>query len=275
MRIGICSFSFHRLLAAGRQDVFQYITDCRDLGCTELDPWNAHLALVRKNDEAVTPEREPSQLLSDEERDYVQRVREAADAAGLGFGTIAADGAHIYDPDPKKRRVQRLRAYRWLDVAARLGARQVRIDCGGPEDLPADVLAVIQDGYADIIERAGAIEVLVENHFGPSIVPDNVVKLLESIAGLGLLYDTHNWKAGTHAEARVKCARFARAVHIKTLAWNDAGEPVGSDIAADVRALWGAGFRGPWCIESVPKDGDEHAGVMRTIGLLEKLVPAG
>ena len=38
--ISICSYSFHRLLAAGKQDIFRYITDCKELGCTGLDAWN-------------------------------------------------------------------------------------------------------------------------------------------------------------------------------------------------------------------------------------------
>jgi sugar phosphate isomerase/epimerase len=270
MRVGICSFSFHRLLAAGRHDIFRFIEDSRSLGCTELDPWNAHIALIRKNDESVQADREPAELLSGEEQAYVARIREAADEAGLPFGTIAVDGAHVYDADPKKRRINRLRAYRWLEVAARLGARQVRIDCGGPEDLPPDVLAIVKDGYADIIERAGGIEVLVENHWGPSVVPDHVVTLLTSIQGLGLLYDTHNWKAGKRDEGRAKCARHARAVHIKTLDWD---APADEDLAADVRALWDAGYKGPWGIESVPKDGDEYEAAKKSIALLGTLLP--
>ncbi len=42
MKIGICSFSFHRLLNEGKQDIFQYIQTCKELGCTHLQPWSAH-----------------------------------------------------------------------------------------------------------------------------------------------------------------------------------------------------------------------------------------
>ena len=40
IEISICSYSFHRLLAAGKQDIIRYIADCAELGCTQLDPWN-------------------------------------------------------------------------------------------------------------------------------------------------------------------------------------------------------------------------------------------
>src|SRR3712207_5531990 len=95
MRIGICSFSFHRLLAAGRQDVFRYVADCKDLGCTQLDPWNAHLSAVADGDAVLRAGHDPgrSHHLSAVDEDYLARVRRAADAAGLPFGTLAVDGA--------------------------------------------------------------------------------------------------------------------------------------------------------------------------------------
>ena len=30
--------------------IFKFITDCKELGCTQLDPWNAHLATIRQGD---------------------------------------------------------------------------------------------------------------------------------------------------------------------------------------------------------------------------------
>ena len=45
MELSICSYSFHRLLAAGKQDIVRYIADCKELGCTQLDPWNGHLSI--------------------------------------------------------------------------------------------------------------------------------------------------------------------------------------------------------------------------------------
>src|SRR5262245_52597075 len=138
MRIGICSYSFHRLLAEGKQDIFKFIDDCKALGCTQLDPWNSHLAEVRAADDHVARGVPPEEAgkLTPAERAYVERVRDAGKKSGLPFGTIAVDGAHIYEAEAEKRDVNRARAYRWLEVAAILGARQVRIDAGGPESMP-------------------------------------------------------------------------------------------------------------------------------------------
>ncbi len=281
LKIGVCSFSFHRLLAAGKQDVFQYILDCKAMGCTQLDPWNAHLSPVKDGDAVLHAGRNPhrSHHLSAADTDYIDRVRAAADRAEIPFGTIAVDGAHVYEPTEEARRVNRANACRWIDVAARLGATQVRIDAGGPEEMPDEVFEAIVDGYNDLIARAGGhgIEVLLENHWGPTKIPANVEKLCTAVKGLGLLYDTHNWKPERRAEGQRRCARFARATHVKTFGFDASGNPLEVDAETPIRLLQQAGYSGTWGVESVPRDGDEIAGVRQTIDLIRRLVtsPAG
>jgi len=277
MDIGICSFSYHRLMAAGRGDIFTYILDCKSLGCTQLDPWSAHLLPSQDGDAVLRAGRNPSQshrLLCDADDQYVQRVADAAKEVQLPFGTIAVDGAHIYEPTEEVRRANRERAYRWLDLAGKLGASQVRIDAGGPEEMPADVFRIIVDGYRDLIARARplGIEILIENHWGPSVVPDHLIRLLESVEGLGLLYDTRNFKPAQKDEGRRRCARYARATHIKTRRWDADGNEPDEDIPAVVQYLLDAGYHGAWGIESVPEDGDEIVGARRTIDLLRRLI---
>jgi hypothetical protein len=275
MHIGICSYSFHRLLESGKQDIFKFIDDCKELGCTQLDPWNAHLAEVRAADDRVALGAPPEEAgkLSPSERAYVERVRDAGQRAGLPFGTIAVDGAHIYEAEIEKRNANRARAYRWLEAAAILGAKQVRIDSGGPAVLPDDAFAVIKDGYADLLGRCKklGIELLIENHWGSSSMPDNVARFLREFPGLGLLYDTHNWKADLRADARAQFAKYARAVHLKTFSWDAEGNETEADIPTAIGHLKSAGYAGTWGIESVPRDGDEYAGVKKTISLIHRL----
>lgn len=277
MNLGICSFSFHRLMAAGTRDIFTYILDSKALGCTQLDPWSAHLLPNQDGNAALRAGRNPSQshrLLSDADEAHVWRIAEAAHDAQIPFGTIAVDGAHIYEATEEARRVNRQRAYRWLDLAAKLGAKQVRIDAGGPEEMPDEVFRIIVDGYRDLIDRARprGIEVLIENHWGPSVVPDNLVRLLESVEELGLLYDSANFKPVLKDEGRRRCARYARATHIKTRRWDERGAEDGEDVPTAVRYLLEAGYQGTWGIESVPVDGDEMTAVKRTIDLLHRLI---
>ncbi len=277
MRIGICSFSFHRLLADGKQDMFRYITDCKELGCTQLDPWNAHLAPLREGDEVIHAGHNPDDArLEPAEDEYVERVRAAADQAGLPFGCIAADGAHIYDEDPEVRKANRARAYRWIEIAGRLDAEQIRIDAGGPEQMPDEAFAVICEGYRDIIERAGqvGVQVLTENHWGPTRQPDNVLRLLEELDGLGFLFDTNNWAEGKQREGWQRCAHLADAVHVKTFRFDEQGNDTTVDLSVPIRLLVNSGYDDCWTVESVPREVDEYEGASKTIELMRRQVAA-
>ena len=275
MDLSICSFSFHRLLAAGQQDIFKYITDCKELGCTLLDPWNAHLAELKQGDDVLFAGHNPDQAhLSAVDEVYVDRIKGAAEVAGLPFGCIAVDGAHIYEAAPEAREANRAKAYRWISIAQTLGARQVRIDCGGPAELPDEVFQIIVEGYNDIIRygRERNVEILIENHWGPSPIPENLVKILDAVNGLGLLFDTNNWAPGMQEKGWQMCARYARLTHIKTFEFDAVGNEPTVDIPKAMGLLQDAGYSGAWGIESCPKDGDEYAGARKTIDLIHRVL---
>src|SRR4030095_4120092 len=139
MELSICSYSFHRLLEAGHQDVFKYISDCHALGCTQLDLWNGHLPSLL-DDEARPPSSFTQDYahLSQAELDYLARIKAAADRGGLPFGCLAVDGAHIYESSPEARQAQQIKAYRWLNIAEQLKAQQIRIDSGGPSEMTGE-----------------------------------------------------------------------------------------------------------------------------------------
>jgi sugar phosphate isomerase/epimerase len=133
---------------------------------------------------------------------------------------------------------------------------------------------VIKEGYRDLIDRAkpAGIKILFENHWGPTKHPKNVIKLLESIDGLGYLFDTHNWAESERAEGRAKCAKYADALHIKTFEFDAVGNETTADLDGVFKLLKQTGYKGAWGIESVPKDGDEYAGVKKTIALIKRNV---
>lgn len=275
MDLSICSFSFHRLLAEGKQDIFQFITDCKELGCTLLDPWNAHLAGVQDAETVKKAGSDPENaLLPAQDDEYIERVKAAAEEAGLPFGCIAIDGAHIYEPTETARLANRTLAYRWLEIASKLGARQLRIDAGGPPELPDDVFAVIVNGYNDLVARGRekGLEILIENHWGPSPIPKNLVKILEATDGLGLLFDTNNWAPGMQQQGWELCGKYARATHVKTFEFDADGNEPSVDIPRVIRMLVDSGYEGCWGVESCPKDGDEYEGARRTIDLIRKVL---
>jgi sugar phosphate isomerase/epimerase len=277
MELSICSYSFHHLLEAGQQDVFKFISDCQALGCTQLDLWNGHLPSLL-DDEARSPSSftlEDAQL-SAGELEYIVRIKATADNAGLPFGCLAVDGAHIYEASPEARRAQQIKAYRWLNITEQLSAQQIRIDSGGPPEMPDDVLDIIVTGYNDLIPRARekGIEVVIENHWGASRIPENVVRILESVPGLGLLFDTGNWPEGMRETGWTQCARYARATHLKTYAFDAEGNETTVDIPRAIRLLHEAGYQGSWGIESVPREGDEIEAAKKSVALVRRVLGA-
>jgi sugar phosphate isomerase/epimerase len=275
MELSICSYSFHRLLEAGQQDVFQYIRDCRALGCTQLDLWNGHVPSLL-DDEARSPSSFTPEYaqLSAAEVDYLARIKATADDAGLPFGCLAVDGAHIYEGSPEARRAQQIKAHRWLNIAEQLSTQQIRIDSGGPPEMPDDVLEIIITGYNDLIPRARdkGMEVVIENHWGASRIPENVVRILEAVPGLGLLFDTGNWPNELRETGWTRCSRYARATHLKTFAFDADGNETTVDIPRAMHILQEAGYQGSWGIESVPREGDEMEAARKSVALVRRVL---
>ena len=254
MRYSVCSYSLHRTFTAGEMDIFGYISWCRDNGFTQLDPWMEHVKA------------------GFEDNAYITRVKAAADEAGLPFGCLAVDGAHIYEPTAAARAANRQVAYRWLDVAAQLGAMQIRLDAGGREESFDDIFDIVVEGYNDLIGRArqDGIEVIIENHWGPTNHPDVLYRLLNAVDGLGLLFDTANWPAGTHEQAWPQYAPYASLTHIKTFSFDENGNEPDWDIPQAIRLLREAGYDGCWGIESVAREGSEAEMVTKTLALIQR-----
>jgi len=277
MELSICSYSFHRLLEAGQHDVFQYISDCQSLGCTQLDLWNGHLPSFL-DDAARSPSSFTAEYaqLSADELDHLARIKAAAQGAGLPFGCLAVDGAHIYEASPEARQANRIKADRWLNIARELNAQQIRIDSGGPPEMPEDVFDMIVTGYNDLIPRAGekGIEVVIENHWGASRIPENVVRILEAVPGLGLLFDTGNWPDDMRETGWTQCARYARSTHLKTYAFDAEGNETTVDIPRAMHILQEAGYQGSWGIESVPRQADEYETAQKSVALVRRVLGA-
>ena len=273
MKFSIASYSYHRLLRDGQQDMFGYIEECKTLGAAQLDPWNGTLAPVTAEDETLYKAGSLAEHFSAESLAYVDRVKAAADAAGLPFGCLAVDGAHIYEITEAERLARRASAHRWLEVARRLDAAQIRIDAGGKEDMTDEMFEIVVNGYNnDILPAAHALglEVIIENHWGATRLLDNTLRILGAVEGLGLLLDTNNFVPGTQVRGWELYAPHTRSVHIKTFNFDANGNDPTVDIPHVIGLLVDAGYDGVWGVESVPRDGDERGAVQQTIDLIKR-----
>ena len=255
-RYSICSYSFRRSFESGAMDYQGYVDFNERNGFSQLDPWMKHL--------------EPAL----EDRAWLAEARRMAADAGLPYGCIAVDGGHMYEEDAAQRRACRETALRWLEVAAALEAPQMRIDSGGPEALTDEVFEIIVEGYNELIPaaRAAGVEILVENHWGPTKYAENTVRLLEEVEGLGLLFDTNNWAEGTQERAWQMCSSYARLTHFKTFNFDSEGNDPSVDLNKACAILVESGYKGVWGIESTPEDGDEEGAAVKTLALLQRVL---
>ncbi len=256
-------------------DFFSYVDFCKDFGCTHLEPWNAHISEAA-GDVALYAGKNPSEssVLEPPSQAFVEKITAKVEEGGMPVGAIAVDGGHIYDADAEVMTGNRERRLRWVDIAALLRAEAVRVDAGGPAEMPYDIFKQIVEGYNELIDYAGerGVSVLVENHWGPTPYPDNILRLLEAVDGLGLLFDTNNWAQGKQAEGWIKCAPLAKALHVKARYWAGDGEEMNQHIGHALQLLLKFGYDGVWGIESCPAEIDEYEGVKNSKALIEKYV---
>ena len=136
-------FTVCRSGSTGRLPVHQRLPY---LGCTQLDLWTAIClrcwTMKRVYHRAFTLE---YAQLSPGETDYLAQIKSAADHA-VCRSLPGSRRAHIYEPSAEARQAQQIKAYRWLNIAGQLGAQQIRIDSGGPPEMPEDVLELIVTG---------------------------------------------------------------------------------------------------------------------------------
>lgn len=256
MRYSLCSYSLHRTVDAGQMDLFGYFRFCKEAGYTQLDPWNAHLKQTY------------------DDNGFLAEVKAAASETGLPMGCIAVDGAHIFEPSEEARKQNRARRFRWLEIAHTLGAEQLRIDAGGRDQTFDEIFNSVVDGYKEIIAHAQplGVEIVIENHWGPSNHPDAIHRLLGAVPGLGLLFDSYNWPKGTHKQAWTECIKYARLTHFKTFSFDAQGNEPEWDLPQLIGMLQAIGYQGAWGIESTPHDSDEIGAARKSIALLKRVL---
>ena len=166
-------------------------------------------------------------LSIDSTPDDLEKIEEAADTSGLPWGLLAVDGC-IYEPTEEVRaRANRQTAYRWLEIAGKLGFEQVRIDAGGPEEMPDAEFRTIVEGYNDLIARAkpmgmhrdrkslGAVP--DSGQCGEAVRIDRRARALARYAQL---------EAGAARPRPAKMRKFATATHVKTFTWDAKGNEI-------------------------------------------------
>ncbi len=173
MNISIASYAFHGLHKAEMMDLFGYLETVKyRFGLSTADIWNG-------------------MFLSTED-DYLHKIKAGLQERELTLTNLCVDGPHLWDDNADVREQHYQLARKYLNAAEVLGTNTIRIDAGGQGETWTDeAFDFIVERYREYAQRAYDHGYLVgpENHWGPEVIPDNMVKLLEAVdhPGFGLL----------------------------------------------------------------------------------------
>ena len=243
-RIGIATWSFRHLIAAGRNpnmpppertvmtalDAPKFVRE--ELGLTQLEIIINHL------DERTVP--------------YAERVRTAADKVGVKFINFQL-GGQMSAPDPAVRAKSIEEIKDGMRIAAALGAPTVRADVGGRAGDPLD-LAITADSYKQLVDFGNTIGVMPmpENHGGHSTDPDTLVSIMKAIdPRIRAIVDWGNFRVDTQAqriESTRKLLPYVGLISAKVDRFDAEYRP-GYDVAELVKLVEGSGYRGKYSIE--------------------------
>ena len=185
-------------------------------------------------------------------------------------------GYDLCAPDETDRKIAVAENMVYLPVAHRLGLAYYRVNTGGQNPAtPQDIEQAIKS-FRDLSAVAWdrGIRIAMENHGGLSLDPAAVIQVIEAVGRdrLATVPDIGNFGKEEDAYARIaRIAPYAVAVHAKVYSFDEAGEAGNIDLKRMVGIVEGAGFRGPWSIETTAPDA-WHANecVLKSKALLQK-----
>ena len=243
-RIGIATWSFRHLMAAGRNEK---MPPAERAVMTALDaPTFVREELGLRQLEIIINH------LDERTVAYAERVRSAADGAGVQVINFQL-GGQMSAADPAVRAKSIAEIKDGMRIAAALGSPTVRADVGGKQGEPLD-LSITADSYKQLVEFGSTIGVMPmpENHGGHSTDPDRLVSIMRAIdSRIRAIVDWGNFRVETQAqriESTRKLLPYAGLISAKVDRFDDDYRP-SYDVGELVRLVEASGYRGKYSIE--------------------------
>ena len=224
-----------------------------------------------------------NQFFKDKAHDstYLKELKARAKDLGVTCVLIMIDGeGDLSAPETAERGKAVENHKKWVDAAAALGCHAIRVNTGnhyGPADL--DAISQSCGALADYGATNG-IEVICENHGGPSSNPDAMVALMKAVnmPTFGTLPDFGNFAndgKGQYAidiyDAIARMMPYAKGVSAKSYDFGADGKETKLDFARILKIVTDAGYKGFVGIEYEGSRLTEPEGIRATKKLLDSL----
>lgn len=204
--------------------------------------------------------------------DYLNKVRKAAEDAGVTIRSIALDQVDISVEHEAERRTNIEAIKQWFHVARAIGSAAIRVNSGGSIDADETELQRIIAGYRELAAEAehNGIYLLIENHYGASFKPANIERFVQEVDSrwFRTCPDTGNYPDGTWEQGIRVMAPHAYSVHVKVTQYTDDGwQPRtgadGTDRTVNLKSILTTlkefDYQGPLCIERGVGDDETKA----------------
>jgi sugar phosphate isomerase/epimerase len=181
---------------------------------------------------------------------YLEQLRARVKAAGAELINVQVDGDYdLASPDEAKRQQSLTRVRKYIDAAAFLGSRAVRVN-------PGSARGSIEQSIASMTEinrycLTKKLPLLTENHFGLEMDPDIHLRINQA-AGPQNVYtlpDFGNYPADSMWESLKKILPQAYVVSAKAVDFDAQGNHLSYDFDRCLRLCEEAGFTGIYLVE--------------------------
>lgn len=184
------------------------------------------------------------------EKSYLEELRQRVKAAKAELVNVQVDVAYdlaSVDEDERQRSLATVR--QWIDAAALLGSKAIRINPGKSGGSVEKSIESMKEVNRYCISKR--LPLLTENHFGIEMNPD-VHLQIRAAAGpknFHTLPDFGNYPVATMWESLAKIIPYAYVVSAKASDFNAEGQHVSYDFDRCVQMCERAGFKGTYLVE--------------------------
>jgi L-ribulose-5-phosphate 3-epimerase len=224
-----------------------------------------------------------NQFFKDKAHDdeYLKDLKKRAHDAGVACVLIMIDGeGDLSAIDSAERKTAVKNHTKWVDAAAALGCHAIRVNTGSHYS-PKDV-ANVAEACGELTDYGvkHGIEIICENHGGPSSNPDALIALMKAVGKptFGTLPDFGNFpkdKAGEYTldiyDAIARMMPYAKGVSAKSFDFDSSGNETKLDYPRILEIVAKAGYHGYVGIEYEGSRLSEPDGIKGTKKLLERI----